>query len=134
MPTTSTNTCRSGILPDSWSRRDDISFSLQRSDMSIEGDRSNPRAPEERNVYRIGLIHDKLIESLYFRYKILYPLRSAIKKRSVCRHIKGEKGFTPLRDLLCKLQRLTTFRGVGDTYLVRECCNKCVALICQPCR
>ena len=24
---------------------------LQRSDMSVEGDTSNPRAPEERNVY-----------------------------------------------------------------------------------
>ena len=27
------------------------SLSLQRSDMSIEGDTSNLRAPEERNVY-----------------------------------------------------------------------------------
>ena len=87
--------------------------------MSIEGNRSNPRAPEERNVYRIRLIHDKSIKSLYFRYTILYPLRPALKKRSVCRHIKGKKGFTPLRYPLCELQHLAAFRGVGNTYLVR---------------
>ena len=28
-----------------------LNFSLQRSDMSIEGDASNSRAPAERNVY-----------------------------------------------------------------------------------
>ena len=102
----------------------------QRGGMSIASATQPAPKPQRGDMY-VGIIFVKV--HYISGTKILYPLRPTLKKRSVCRCVKGEKRFTPFRYLLCELQRLAPFRGMGDTYLVRERRNKCVALVRQYC-